>query len=290
MSEEKSGSKMSEELKRFVEEFGEKKKKRRADLKPLIEKLSSERTKALHSNFCDYLETFEKNFEKLFKHDQRKFHFETRDRLDNLGLQAAFDNDEFLTKLYWTIYSWMGRGITNLEREANFKNSIKENKSAIMELQKYKLVLLAQTDLVYVKEKLVNLLDSLKITIPTAQTKIVPFTKTLHHLLPELVPPVDNKYILAFFYHEKGKKYHNSPSILSNWRNQFRFPYDDKWIMDDIFPHLREIATQNQDVIKSKIKQHKRDEEYLKRDFHTSETKVIDNAIIGFVLDENLVK
>ncbi|MEO0278613.1 MAG: hypothetical protein ABIM21_04970 [candidate division WOR-3 bacterium] len=103
-------------------------------------------------------------------------------------------------------------------------------------------------------------------------------------MLPKLVPPLDNRYVLAFFYHENGKKYYKKPSLL---RNKL---YPDEWVIEDVLPYLRQIATENRETIENVVKQHRREESYEKRDFHTSETKVIDNAIIGFVLRERLGK
>ena len=50
------------------------------------------------------------------------------------------------------------------------------------------------------------------------------------------------------------------------------------------FPCFHEIGSQNRNEIQKRVKQHRHD-----KDFHTNETKVIDNAIVGFVL-ENLHK
>jgi hypothetical protein len=72
------------------------------------------------------------------------------------------------------------------------------------------------------------------------------------------VPPVDDGYTLGFFFH----------SMILDGNN-------DGEVFRTIFPYFHELARENADVIRGAIG----------RGFmNTSETKVIDNAIVGYCL------
>jgi hypothetical protein len=109
----------------------------------------------------------------------------------------------------------------------------------------------------YVTCQLQELIENLE--IGEGETKLIFNSKTIHHFIPDLMPPIDREHTLRFFYNSK------SPSCIDDC-----FP--------EIFPKFIEIAVQKKESIRKT----------LGKDFHTSETKVIDNAIIGFVLKKNL--
>jgi hypothetical protein len=86
-------------------------------------------------------------------------------------------------------------------------------------------------------------------------TKIVAGSKALHHVLPALVPPIDREYTIRFFFHHKS---------LSQ---------GDKIAFREIYPRFHRIAVACRGQIQGRIG----------RGMNTSATKVIDNAIVGFV-------
>jgi hypothetical protein len=87
-------------------------------------------------------------------------------------------------------------------------------------------------------------------------TKIVAGSKTVHHILPELVPPIDREYTVQFFLHHKT------------------FPGGDEKAFRLMYPKFVSIAECCDAEIKS----------VLGSGMNTSSTKVIDNAIVGYVV------
>lgn len=161
------------------------------------------------------------------------------------------------------------RGVGNLVDFSEFKKSLQtqESKNKIIELQQnYNgLIQISKENLKTFVEDLEFLLS--RVVISNSEKKIVAFSKLIHHLLPQLVPPIDLRHTIWFFYHEERSEV--SPNPL----------YDDKRTIEDIFPYFHKIASQNHNEIQRRVERHK---QYV--DFHTSETKVIDNAIVGFAL------
>ena len=96
--------------------------------------------------------------------------------------------------------------------------------------------------------------------VSTSQTQIVAGSKFLHHLLPDLIPPIDREYTFRFFTGQK--------SVAS-----------DRTAFLDWFPVLASIGAQSSEPIRDAIR---------RRGFMaTGEAKVIDNAIMGFMQQRN---
>jgi hypothetical protein len=94
------------------------------------------------------------------------------------------------------------------------------------------------------------------IKVSTSSTQIVAGSKFLHHLLPDLVPPIDRQYTFSFFAGRKTVPSHRA--AFHDW-----------------FPRLVEIASRCSTHIEDAIS---------RRGFMaTGQAKVIDNAIIGFM-------
>jgi hypothetical protein len=99
-----------------------------------------------------------------------------------------------------------------------------------------------------------QVIEGLKVGV--GLTKIVSGSKALHHVLPALVPPIDREYTVQFFLHHKT------------------FAQGDERAFRLIYPRFISIAND----CRSQIQQ------VLGTDMNTSATKVIDNAIVGYVL------
>lgn len=104
-----------------------------------------------------------------------------------------------------------------------------------------------------VERKIWKILGSLK--IGAQKTRLVVNSKALHHLLPDLIPPMDRKYTFEFFY--------LNPNAVQN-RDEKTFA--------TVWPQFIRIAKK----IESSASP------YLGKGMHTSIPKIIDNAIIGF--------
>ena len=102
-----------------------------------------------------------------------------------------------------------------------------------------------------VAQKTWNLIESFDIV--ANETKLVPCTKALHHLLPDLIVPMDREFTRAFF----------------GWHVP-EFQYKQKKIFHHAFRCFVEIA---------RIVQPSR---FVGSGWRTSSTKVIDNALVAF--------
>ncbi len=84
-------------------------------------------------------------------------------------------------------------------------------------------------------------------------------TKALHHLLPELVVPMDRVYTRTFF----------------RWYMP-QFQSDQRRVFEDAFGHFAAIARATDP------------ERLVGPGWRTSRTKILDNAVVGFCLAEAL--
>lgn len=119
----------------------------------------------------------------------------------------------------------------------------------------YKINNLNNTEEQEIKDKLSILFDNFEVMVKKA--KLVGVSKALHHLLPDLVPPIDRKYTLHFFYGN------------TNYSEK-----DQKEKFLAIFDKFRLISKELDLTEKDLLGQ-----------WDTSIPKLIDNAIIGFVSD-----
>ena len=133
--------------------------------------------------------------------------------------------------------------------------------SQIQKLEKIKIWDIKQGDYYFTQREISSILS--KLSISKSQAQLVAGTKVLHHVLPDLIPPVDRNYTLRFF---------GINTMLPSQKPA-----------EVIFPHLFrpfvKIANSCRDVIKSNI-------DNINENWNTSFTKVIDNAIIGSFLGE----
>lgn len=218
------------------------------------------RINKLIRNFDDYLRHFENA--NLFTGPCQYFHIETVRRLRNLGLDHILNdrNDRFYQLVYGTLVSWgmhrMGKGGAKMIDFEPFRNSIVSQKEGILSLQDKKLSNLGEEEIFDVRDSLWGIIDRLKVS--STKAKLVANSKTLHHILPNLVPPMDREYTLNFFYGNK---------MLT----------DDEVVFKDIYPKMYRISTEKRESIKDYVNP---------ETFNSSETKIIDNVIVGFVLKE----
>ena len=90
----------------------------------------------------------------------------------------------------------------------------------------------------------------------TSETQIVAGSKTLHHVLPDLIPPIDRQYTFRFFTGQK---------VIPSGERAFL-----EW-----FPYFAEIGQRCRGPIDAAVSRGGL--------MATGPSKVIDNAIIGFM-------
>ena len=217
----------------------------------------NERVQELIRDFQGFVMHFDNT--PLFSGPSLYFHKKVINTLSQIGIQKAIENELFLEYLYATLASWglhrMGDTNTKLVDFEKFKGSIHGNKDMILGLKDEKITNINKNSNII--DHLEKLIDNLK--IGEGETKLIFNSKTLHHLLPNLIPPIDRQYTLLFFYNSTG------PPCIEN-------------CFSEIYPKFVEIALSRKDDIIKKVG----------TGFHTSESKVVDNAIVGYVLKNNL--
>ena len=230
--------------------------------------IMKERVDDLNENFEHYIGVFDDAV--TFSGPSLYFHFRTLERARDLGSLEAVLNDElFLEYLYATLASWglhrMGKTSTKLVDFRVLRGCISSCSPDLIELGKYELLNISENQLDEVNQRLGDLIS--KIDISASSTQLVAGSKAIHHILPELVPPIDRRYIIQFFY-GRGGTYPGMPTG------------GDRRVFKEMYQIFHYIGQNNKEEI----------EGFKGQGFHTSSTKVIDNAIIGFVIENLPIK
>lgn len=197
------------------------------------------------------------------------FHRKTVDRFQGLQsniFQAAKD-ERFCELLYATLVSWGMHDMraAKMPDFETFSDRLAKLSPQINDLSQYHLGTLSEDDLPTVRDRVWALILGLQGSA-TESSRLVANSKLLHHLLPRLIPPIDRANTGLFFGYENEADLQG----LEKQERAFRF----------IFPWLNSIA-QN---VKNSL------DGFTYAGFNSSPTKVIDNAIIGFVENEGLKK
>ena len=212
----------------------------------------------LSANLRHFVSVFEEA--EKFSGPSLYFHLRTLGCLQNWGSAAkAILSEDLFDWLYATLASWgmhrMGKGNTKLRDLQEIKSSVRAQGTTIASLQGLSLCDISPSAVGQVGRDLWRLLSSLTVSI--AEARIVANSKVLHHLLPRLIPPIDRTYTFNFFYN----------------RNMLSIAEEDAFF--EMFSRFHTIAINNRDIIAGLVG----------RGWNTSETKVIDNAIVGYVVE-----
>jgi len=218
-----------------------------------------ERVELLIGKFDYYVQAF--NERGLFTGPSLYFHLKTLETLHKYSRPSeALGDESFFDYLYATLTAWglhrMGPVAAKLVNLEEMKKSFRSQEQGLHDLEFLRITDISERSVTSIVSKLWVILHGLKVSI--SRTKIVANSKALHHVLPDLMPPVDRQYTLRFFY------------------NHTTLNEADEAVFREIYPCFRRIAL----ACKANILDH------LGSGMNTSQTKVIDNAIIGFVLKE----
>jgi hypothetical protein len=219
------------------------------------------RVEDLMQNFHYYLNHFTKNIK--FSGPSIYFHKKVIEKIRNSErYEQLLEDNPFFEYIYATLASWgmhkMGDKGAKMVEYNEFKESIRSNKRTLLDLAKFKLELIPEEQVDQVRQKLKEVFSSLRVT--EGEATLVGNSKTLHHLLPDLVTPIDRQHILRFFY------------------NNTNIDHKDEEIFLRLFDQFRCIA--------HSLKL----EELTFEGFNTSIPKIIDNAIIGYAMMKLLKK
>ena len=223
------------------------------------EKEITKRTTQLSDHVLHYLDVFEQV--DKFTGPSVYFHHKTIQRLGALGAPSAAVQDQaFLEYLYATLTAWglhrMGPKGSKLVSFETFATSLRTYASRLDPFCGLRIESLATHDVSSLSESLWGIMEAIEVS--ATESKIVAGSKTLHHLLPNLVPPIDRVHTAEFFL----------------WRN--RMQYKQREMFSDIFPRLVQLAKSIAGRVNT----------YLGRGFNTSLPKIVDNAIVGFIVDQ----
>jgi len=207
----------------------------------------------LIENFFFFLNYY-KDYCPFTKPGQLEYHRNTIQQRFQLGsVKAALKDDFFLKSLYKTLQAWgIGSRRSKIKSFNNFVISLNELAQEISMLDNLKL---DQEDLVIdiVAQKIWKIMNRMQIVDNIAT--LVPCSKTLHHILPDLVVPMDREYTQLFF----------------GWQNP-QFQYGQENCFKEAF---RAFARISKEINPS---------QYIGNSWNTSLTKVIDNSVVGLVL------
>lgn len=182
------------------------------------------------------------------------------------SVNDAISDDDFLYQVQETLVAFgMDRRAAKLLPTEEFINNARliGNLLSLLKVENYSLNDLRDPSVV-------NWLVSSIVYCPKLaanRSQVVTVSKTLHHILPKLLPPIDREYTEEFF---RLNNAHFSSKSVDGWER--------------VIKGFAEIYKQIQG---------RYGEDYLsnlvdRTPWSTSETKLIDNAIIGYVKKNNL--
>jgi hypothetical protein len=220
----------------------------------------------LISTFGHCVEAFETK--PQFSGPSVYFHAKTLSVLRSHGSAVeALGDDLYFDYLYATLASWgmhiMGRGGPKLCDIEEVRASFRAQRDAITELQGHRIVELDEAAVASVAVRVWDVVQALRIGV--GETRLVVNSKALHHLLPDLVPPIDRQYTLRFF---TGQRH---VYTYDNWQGN---------AFVKLFQLFHVIAVTCLQDIQERIRT-------SRHGMNTSVTKVIDNAILGFMREEH---
>lgn len=208
---------------------------------------------------CDNLERYVREANEQGRPDSpaRHFHVATINRLRSLGLAAIFDDNLYFEYLYATLAAWgMDSRGAKLKGFDSFVRGIRSNHEKIVNLSTYRLASLAEQDQDIVMRVILSIWQVIPaLGVAQGKSQLVAGSKTLHHLLPDLVPPIDRRYTLKFLFNRTN---------ITNAKSDFA----------QVFINYLYMFEAAEETIKKIVGG--------ANPLNSSVTKVIDNAIIAY--------
>lgn len=112
------------------------------------------------------------------------------------GVDAALADRAFVAGLYRTLKAWrLGMRASYLMPADEFFHALQRSREAITELESFRIDDSNPPD--DIADRIWHVIDDLRVV--TNKARLVAGTKTLHHLLPDLVVPMDREWTGTFF-------------------------------------------------------------------------------------------
>jgi hypothetical protein len=215
------------------------------------------RVKMLIDDFERYVVAFDQD-PAFTKSGQLGKHVATIGIRRQIGsVELAVRDTGFLMLLYETLQAWgIGLRGSRLVAFDRFARSIANCEPGLKELEEFAIdtpTLAVES----VLDKLWELISRLGIVENNA--KLVACSKALHHLLPELVVPIDRAFTGTFF----------------GWHRP-EFQYHQEKIFRQAYQHFVDIAKETNPS------------RFVGGGWRTSRTKIVDNALVGFCRAEKI--
>lgn len=219
--------------------------------------LVSRRVRKIIGGFDNYLRQFDRN-PAFTKPGQYESHAQTMKLRRECGsVSAALQSDNFLQNLWFTLAFWgIGSRASKLAPLNDFVRLVRAKEAEICALEGQNIDG-QDLDVDGVSNRLWELIDSLAVV--ENEATLVAGTKTLHHILPELVVPMDRTFTRTFF----------------GWHGS-EFQYQQARLFRHAFGQFATIARATNPA------------RYVGEGWRTSRTKVIDNALVAFCRVEKL--
>jgi hypothetical protein len=193
-------------------------------------------------------------------------------------LENEFLSDRHIEMIYATLASWgmhkMGDPYLTKAKLVDFydfKNSILSHKEQLKQLSGLRMDSCNQVQYEKYIENLENIYFNLKVSI--SEATIVAHSKTLAHILPDLIPPIDRQYTIRFFTQERS----NIFSVSGKYKS-VTLPQDKSAQFSDFKTYCCKIKSLY-DRIEYRIFT------IDKQSFNTSYPKIMDNIIMAFIKD-----
>jgi hypothetical protein len=179
------------------------------------------------------------------------------------SVDALLADQQFLEYVYAVLPAWgmhrMGAQRAKVTEYAQLVGSLRATAPSLRKLWPLNISDLEPDSLAEVSEQAWQVIAAIRAS--TSETQIVAGSKVLHHLLPDLIPPIDRQYTFRFFTGQKA------------------VPAGDRQAFLEWFPYLAEIGRRCRSPIEAAIRQG--------TPMSDGRAKVIDNAIIGFMITKD---
>lgn len=200
--------------------------------------------------FAICLETYDQRI-PFTRSGQYSLHRATIDRRRSFAsVRDAIEDEVFLGDFRQTLYAWgIGKRASRLVSLPEFRDRLSDFGEEISDFEHFRLDD-PELDISLTATRLWQLIERLGVVQNVSL--IVPGTKTLHHLLPDLVPPMDRAWTGAFFLWSMGAPEYERSTFIRTFSSF------------------------------AKIAQATDPSNFVGEEWRTSLTKVLDNAIIGY--------
>lgn len=200
--------------------------------------------------FAICLETYDQRI-PFTRSGQYSLHRATIDgRRSFASVRDAIEDEVFLGDFRQTLYAWgIGKRASRLVSLPEFRDRLSDCSEEISDFEHLRLDD-PKLDTSLTAMRLWRLIEHLRVVQNVSL--IVPGTKTLHHLLPDLVPPMDRAWTGAFFQWSMGAPEYERSTFIRTFR---------------AFAEIAQATDPSN---------------FVGEEWRTSLTKVLDNAIIGY--------